>query len=616
MKKGRRMQLLPLCIALLCVFFLMSCDQSTPEAEIVEISGPETINVTNGYYFELVLSSESLQNATWVSSNPAVVKAYSTQSSTVSCQAVGTGSATITAYVDELSDSVTVNVVPLPPTSIYISYGDSIDLGLGTSYKLSVSLSPYDAAPELLSWVSDAPDVVQVDADGTITGLTEGQAVITASYGSVSDSITVSVKPKLEKVEITSDHLSIITGNSLMLGLTVTPENSAIMSQEWTSSNPAVAVVFNGTVSTYAPGEVDITVTADGLSDTFTLVVEDIEAISLDQESLSLNVGEYFDLPNVTIYPNSYFDQFNIRWKVSVDNVIDLGSREAVGEGTVELRAVYGDVESEPCVITVSDPMVDAGTSGLSLPAWLQGTYKAVSQATVIPPEDMSVMPELHFDEYMTASASSFSRMLDLGDYLYGYGNLSVSTITRQEYNHTSWLLEYTDADGQPCTVKVTKTSSGVSVEQSSGESVWANEYTRVEMPEKELLDEETISVVLCTMSIGPDLISEYMWTGKVPDGTYITAEDKENYRILFNNYVYTDPASNEQFTVSGGSITAESSALSMSSVIENLEVNGRVVNYSFALDLSTITGLTEELVRQSLEYDVDGKKFIFPMWF
>ena len=305
----------------------------------------------------------------------------------------------------------------------------------------------------------------------------------------------------------------------------------------------------------------------------------------------------------------------NIRWKVSADNVIDLGRCEAVGEGTVEPLAVYGDVESEPCVITVSDPMVDAGTSGLSLPAWLQGTYKAVSQATIIPPEEMSVMPELHFDEYMTASASSFSRMLDLGDYLYGYGDLSVSTITRQEYNHTSWLLEYTDADGQPCTVKVTKTSSGVIVEQSSGESVSANKYTRVEMPEKELLDEETISVVQCAMNIGPELSSEYKQNGKAPDGTYITAEE-ENYRILFNNYVYTDPASNEHFTVSGGSITAESSALSMSSVIENLEVNGRVVNYSFALDLSTITGLTEEVVLQLLECDVDGNKFIFPMWF
>lgn len=53
-------------------------------------------------------------------------------------------------------------------------------IAAGESHKLNATISPANATDKELLWKSSDPSVVTVNSDGTIVGVSEGKAVITA----------------------------------------------------------------------------------------------------------------------------------------------------------------------------------------------------------------------------------------------------------------------------------------------------------------------------------------------------------------------------------------------------------------------------------------------------
>jgi len=123
-------------------------------------------------------------------------------------------------------------------------------------------------------WVSSDPTVVQVMSPGAVRGLKAGVAQVSASYGGFADSLLVRVEqfppypflsfmmgdPRVPDRTVMA-RVSLVTGPSRSEDVT--------QAATWYSSNPQVATVDHGVVTSVSPGNTEITATYDGLSRTY-----------------------------------------------------------------------------------------------------------------------------------------------------------------------------------------------------------------------------------------------------------------------------------------------------------------------------------------------------------
>lgn len=135
----------------------------------------------------------------WESSDPEVA----TVDKNGVVKGISRGTATITVTANDMNPntpataSVDISVkVIIPITGIELINEDELsELGYGEEYQLKYKLTPEEATATLLSWSSDNEGFVSVDKTGKlhVRAVESGTATITASYGNVSHSVTVSV---------------------------------------------------------------------------------------------------------------------------------------------------------------------------------------------------------------------------------------------------------------------------------------------------------------------------------------------------------------------------------------------------------------------------------------
>lgn len=143
----------------------------------------------------LVASTDPLSaSIDWSSENPNIAKVDNNGQVT----AVSEGTTTITA-------SITVNQKRYEASCVitvkeHIKFTDKeIQLTIKSSKKLNVKVDPTDMS---VTWKSNAPDVVSVDNNGVVTGISQGSATITATVlvngAPYSDSCTITVGAYLD----------------------------------------------------------------------------------------------------------------------------------------------------------------------------------------------------------------------------------------------------------------------------------------------------------------------------------------------------------------------------------------------------------------------------------
>ena len=104
---------------------------------------------------------------------------------------IAEGEAEITVSGKHVSASYTV-VVVTEAEEIRLNR-ETLLLEVGRSGALAAVVTPEDTSDKTVSWTSSDEAVATVDAEGAITAIAEGEAEITASYGAVSASCTVTV---------------------------------------------------------------------------------------------------------------------------------------------------------------------------------------------------------------------------------------------------------------------------------------------------------------------------------------------------------------------------------------------------------------------------------------
>ncbi|WP_175629832.1 Ig-like domain-containing protein [Bacteroides acidifaciens] len=190
-----------------------------PEATIVtrtvevmdEYTYMSAINITNvpaeeiaaGDEYQLTVSSEpettTFKRYKWTSSNPEVA---TVDEKTGLVTGISKGDATITVTADDFSSNpvsasceIGVKIVTPITGMTFTEDAELNQLGYGQEYQIKYTLEPVEATASLLTWTSDNPEVISVDKTGKlcVNTMTEGSAVITASYGPVVQTVTVTV---------------------------------------------------------------------------------------------------------------------------------------------------------------------------------------------------------------------------------------------------------------------------------------------------------------------------------------------------------------------------------------------------------------------------------------
>lgn len=241
-------------------------------------------------------------------------------------------------------------------------------LSVGATGNLTATVNPSDATDKTVTWSSSNTAVATVDANGKVTAVAPGTAVIvvTTKDGGKTASCTVTVTSTnvpVESVSLDKTSLSLAEGETATIIATVSPDNATNKAVNWSSSSSAVATVdSNGNVTAVAAGTaVIIASTADGGKTAFCTVTVSasavpVESVSLNKSTLSLEEGATETL-TATVNPSNATNK-NVTWSSSdaaVATVDANGKVTAVAPGTAVIIVSTADGgKTATCVVTVT----------------------------------------------------------------------------------------------------------------------------------------------------------------------------------------------------------------------------------------------------------------------
>lgn len=177
----------------------------------LNVGGTETLSITA---FVPEYASES---ATWASKDASIAKVSSKGVIT----AMGLGNTEITATIGEVVKTCAVHVIAVTVNSI--SLPAEANLTLGSSLQLNPTVDPAQAASEYtIGYESSNPEVATVDADGKVSSVAVGDAVITATISDKSAQITIHVVAAATFAKVT-DASQIAAKDTIILALHSVP---------------------------------------------------------------------------------------------------------------------------------------------------------------------------------------------------------------------------------------------------------------------------------------------------------------------------------------------------------------------------------------------------------
>lgn len=271
-------------------------------------------------------------------------------------------------YSNSVSEESEAVIISEPVTGIEVA-NDYQHMGLfvGGSGKIRYSVLPGNATNTNVTFKSLNEKVATVDANGVVTGVSEGNAdiVITTEEGGFEAKCTVRVDGiDARDIERVGDKtVTMGLNQTRQLQVKITPSDTTNKNVQWTSSNNSVTTVdSNGVVTSKNSGSTIITATThNGLKTEFFIEVETpVTNITLNSNEINLNPGGTFKL-DATVNPSNASNK-NIKWisaNESIATVDQSGNVAADVAGTTYISAVSADGKVvATCTVNVSKPVV------------------------------------------------------------------------------------------------------------------------------------------------------------------------------------------------------------------------------------------------------------------
>ena len=299
------------------------------------------------------------------------------------------GNGTIYEKTDNVQISVSVTGVSLDKTEIVLVEG--------SSQTLTATVEPTNATNKNVTWSSDHEAIATVDQHGTVIARNGGQAIITVTTadGSKTATCTVNVRVHIgvpvQSVGLNKTELALEVGKTGTLEAIVEPSDATNKNVIWSSSNPEVATVDNGVVTTVSAGEAIITVTTEDGGKTATCKVTvnapqtvPVTGVTLDKAELTLEKGSTGTL-KATVEPQNATNN-TVTWSSSNPEfaTVDNGVVTAVSAGEAIITVTTEDgAKTATCKVTVNAPQtvpvtgVTLDKAELTLEKGSTGTLKA-----------------------------------------------------------------------------------------------------------------------------------------------------------------------------------------------------------------------------------------------
>ncbi len=256
------------------------------------------------------------------------------------------------------------------PATVTVSPDTAELTALGATVQLSAEVRDQNGAVmagATVTWASSDAGAATVNASGLVTAVSNGGATITATAGSASGSATVTVAQEVSAVVVTPDSATVLEGDTLRLAATAADANGqAVTGVElaWASGDTAVAVVdASGLVTGVATGQVQVTVTAAGLTGRAELAVvtplPTTVAVTPDTVVLTA-VGQTAQLTaEVRNQAGRVMEGVPVAWlsaETTVAAVDASGLVTAVGVGAVTITATAGEASGDALVTVAINP--------------------------------------------------------------------------------------------------------------------------------------------------------------------------------------------------------------------------------------------------------------------
>ena len=331
-----------------------------------------------------VLSGRAI---TWASSNPSIA----TVSSTGVVQAVGLGTATISATSEGVTGSASVNVVAAPVASVTVTLTSS-SLAVGQSTQGTAVTK--DANGNVLTgrsitWASSNTAVATVSSTGLVQAVATGSATISASSEGISGATGVVVAPApVATVTVTLSPTSVVAGQTSQASAVLKDAQGNVLTGRtitWSSSSSVATVSSSGLVQAVTAGTATISATSGGVTGSATLTVTQVPvaSVTVTVNSSSLTVGQATQA-SATLKDASgnVLTGRTISWSSSntaVATVNSSGLVTAVGAGTSSISATSGGVSGNATITVTLAPVatVTLSPASLSLPVGSTGQLTA-----------------------------------------------------------------------------------------------------------------------------------------------------------------------------------------------------------------------------------------------
>ena len=244
---------------------------------------------------------------------------------------------------------------------------NELTLNIGDKERLTATVLPESVKDKSVRWYSSAQRIATVNADGVVTAISVGTAVITVTTNDGSDltaSCTVTVTPKtVQSITMDEEALTLERGETTRLTVTVSPSDADDTSVTWRSNNSNVAIVDgSGKVAALEVGTAIISATTNDGSRlsarcTVTVIPKDVDEITLNKERLEMEIGDIERLTAI-VSPDDADDK-TVTWQSTDSKVASVNSDGVVtarSAGEATITATTSNGLTAECQVEVTDP--------------------------------------------------------------------------------------------------------------------------------------------------------------------------------------------------------------------------------------------------------------------
>lgn len=323
----------------------------------------ESVKIQKGRTKQMIAtiapSNATNKKITWSSSDSSIASV----SDSGQVLARSTGTVTITAKGANGKKATCKVTVIQYATKVELSYA-SVTVNAGKTKLLTAVVKPAATTNKKVVWSTSDKNVVKVDANGKLTAVNGGTAVVTATSadGKAKATCKVTVLQPVSKITLSKTKADVKINKTITLKATVGPKTATDKTMKWSSADKNIATVSSkGVVKGISKGTVKIT--AKNVEGTVkavcTVTVQKAATgVSLNKTTMTILKGKKSSIA-ATVKPSDASVK-TVTWSSNNYDVVDVdknGNITAKSTGYAEVTAKTKDGGFKAvCRITVIQP--------------------------------------------------------------------------------------------------------------------------------------------------------------------------------------------------------------------------------------------------------------------